>query len=893
MELSPFSTIERVYGLRSRGHFHDAASAPDVTGQDDVHDSPWRYHSEVRDYYQAGPTRSEGQKLSSGDYLKAADMTPAEREFTTSFTYTSTGETVSIAATQQKAKELALAGTPSLVKRRESLAKFAGCVLASLLWVDIDESGDLALAHDHAKETVSVLEQYGVPLDLIRVNFSGSKGFHVLFPSACVGLDLLGPQPAPLLAKRLAKTMPALFPHADPQCYGPTQVLRVPNTRNTKSGLFCVPLSVDELRTLSIEQIKSLAAAPRQRADAPQADLLQVPPVPALRAKFEDLFRQLDAHTSDYASKRLYAGSDSITCTEALVQWLNDNRWPHDAPVPRDGGCTIIRLRECPTGPHSAQGDHGSFMVFEQGNFIFSCFHTGCRPKRDPVSGRDDVQACTQTALTRITARNNVSLTLRTPEKKRDFTVLANGVAADYFTREGQPSLRHHRSTFYAYQGTGYRELEPADLDNQIMHWLRLNAPAQADRYTGDNLRAHLAAIGAVPSTQAINTWMDDSHAQGDYLAFRNGVLNLTSFLRGLPLEECFHAHSPLFFGSEAVPFDFDPAAKCPGFLKFLEQVQPDADARQFLQEFSGYTFTNRCDYQTMAFLFGSGSNGKNTFGDILAGLHGPGDVTSIPISSFGDRFSLWPLGSSRLCYVSEVPTASPGGSFKLAEEKLKSVISGDLIQAERKNRDTYTVRPIAKLLILGNELPSLYDRSDGIWRRIVMIHFPVRIAPEQANRNLARDLLAAESSGIFNWAIEGLKRLHQRGHIIEPAASASLKSEHKLAMQHEVQFLMDHYACVGAGELPKGDPGTAFPTIYGQYKTWAELSGFLPVGSNKFGEAIAKLFPEARKLRKVVASSDGSGPQKVMYYVGLLPIHQSAEVPGSLPSKNTWSPKL
>jgi putative DNA primase/helicase len=63
-------------------------------------------------------------------------------------------------------------------------------------------------------------------------------------------------------------------------------------------------------------------------------------------------------------------------------------------------------------------------------------------------------------------------------------------------------------------------------------------------------------------------------------LGVQNGVLDLARGKLLLP--------SPEILVSKRCNVCYDPQAKCPRFLSYLEEVQPDAKVRAFLQRFTG-----------------------------------------------------------------------------------------------------------------------------------------------------------------------------------------------------------------------------------------------------------------------------------------------------------------
>ncbi len=127
------------------------------------------------------------------------------------------------------------------------------------LWFDIDND-DLNVALIDARQLVINIERIDSNLsEKVLIFFSGAKGFHIGLPSALFGMepskDL--PRVHRLLAKLIAKDV-----SIDAAIYEHNRLWRIPNTKNSKSGLYKIPLTFDQLATLSIADIKELAKHP-------------------------------------------------------------------------------------------------------------------------------------------------------------------------------------------------------------------------------------------------------------------------------------------------------------------------------------------------------------------------------------------------------------------------------------------------------------------------------------------------------------------------------------------------------------------------------------------------------------------------------------------------------
>jgi putative DNA primase/helicase len=78
------------------------------------------------------------------------------------------------------------------------------------------------------------------------------------------------------------------------------------------------------------------------------------------------------------------------------------------------------------------------------------------------------------------------------------------------------------------------------------------------------------------------------------------------------------------------LPFEYNPAAQCPMFDKYLLRVVPDADCRKVLAEYLGYIFINNLKLEKALILYGSGANGKSVFFEIVNAILG--EEISAPI---------------------------------------------------------------------------------------------------------------------------------------------------------------------------------------------------------------------------------------------------------------------
>jgi len=171
--------------------------------------------------------------------------------------------------------------------REQSLQGYRGMVWAAWFAIDFDGKPDLATVLEPARCTVTALLRLGWPREHVLPFFSGNRGIHLLFRTPVAGtlpqtnyefaagqfcqnivdqaVRLLAP-PTPCRpdgALDDPRLDPAWHQTIDWARYRPNAMLRAPNTRHEATGLFKIPLSIDELLTLDAADIQSLAKQPR------------------------------------------------------------------------------------------------------------------------------------------------------------------------------------------------------------------------------------------------------------------------------------------------------------------------------------------------------------------------------------------------------------------------------------------------------------------------------------------------------------------------------------------------------------------------------------------------------------------------------------------------------
>ena len=419
---------------------------------------------------------------------------------------------------------------------------------------------------------------------------------------------------------------------------------------------------------------------------------------------------------------------------------------------------------------------------------------------------------------------------------------------ADEFLKEhnisGRSLYRSFRGMWYFYRNNAYLQVMHDDLRSAVMTFLRDKFPNEAVSSVRNNVIANLDSknIASIPSYYPYPCWLPDGESAAGWTFMRNCVLNIEMAAKKVSgakvsQAEVIREHTPELFSTFHVGFNYDPDAKCPKFRKFITDVQPDPDGREVLQMLCGLGLVPDTRYEVIFLLFGEAGTGKSTFNDILKNVVGPANVCCLPLSKFSEKHSTHLLTENLLNIVGDLPTSDGIGNLHMNEGMLKDVSSGGDISIERKGKDPMTAPAIARCIFASNTLPAFADRSSGIWDRLRIIPFNERFRGTPKHiPDLKREISATELSGVFNWAIEGLAKLRELRRFPDHPEGRGIAADHRLACDHERQFLDEGYHEREGGYIAKME-------LYAAYQEFCRVNGYRAKNAANFSRELKRVF--------------------------------------------------
>lgn len=276
------------------------------------------------------------------------------------------------------------------------------------------------------------------------------------------------------------------------------------------------------------------------------------------------------------------------------------------------------------------------------------------------------------------------------------------------------------------YENGIWKVIPPSDFARDVAGlFQRLRAPFSSGR------------IASVVETLKLIITQQDAPARR-LIGFRNGVLDTSTGI--------FSPHHKSYWLRTLCDVDFTPPVEgetlethAPNFWRWLDRAASgNAEKRDVILAALFMVLANRYDWQLFLEVTGPGGSGKSILAEIATLLAGEDNATSADIDTLEDprkRASL--IGFSLIRLPDQEKWSGDGAG-------LKAITGGDAVSVDPKYQNPYSTHIPAVILAVNNNPMRFTDRSGGVSRRRVIIHFPEQIAPEERDPQL-RDKIARE----------------------------------------------------------------------------------------------------------------------------------------------------
>ena len=263
------------------------------------------------------------------------------------------------------------------------------------------------------------------------------------------------------------------------------------------------------------------------------------------------------------------------------------------------------------------------------------------------------------------------------------------------------------------------------------------------------------------------------------------------------------------------LPVAYNPDAPPPeAWLQFLSQLLYPEDIPT-LQEFFGYCLIPSTKAQKMLFLIGKGGEGKSRVGIVLQSLLGSNMKTGSIAKVENNQFSRADLQHVLVMLDDDMKMEALSQT-----NNIKAIVTAELpMDLEKKGKQSYQGDLRVRFLAFGNgALQALHDRSYGFFRRQLILEAKER-DPNRKDDPIIAEKLCKEKTGIFLWAIEGLRRLVENDFHFTTSQRAQSNMENAV---NEGNNILEFMHSEGYFHF-KADATVSSRDLYTTYQQWCE----------------------------------------------------------------------
>lgn len=321
------------------------------------------------------------------------------------------------------------------------------------------------------------------------------------------------------------------------------------------------------------------------------------------------------------------------------------------------------------------------------------------------------------------------------------------------------------------------------------------------------------------------------SIAKPCYIGVNNGILDINK----MELME----FTPNIYLTNIINADYKEGIKSDQIEKFISDISnDDQEIIQLMYEMIGYSMYRDNFIQKAFFFHSPGGNGKSTLFKLLHEFYGHDNTSALSFKDIQSRFK--PASLQRIL-VNIADDIDP--DYLKETGNYKTIVTGDRLNVERKGKDDFNFSPYVKLMFASNELPQTTDRTNGFYRRMVIVPMYRQFGGlnQPKDSMMIHKLISSENlSALLNYSLKALKELLDRGAIIEPKETIKQKELYKLE-NNPILLFINEVEDEDFRSIP-AFLGRPVKKAYENYNNWCIRNGYKPVNSNNFGKEVKKL---------------------------------------------------
>lgn len=251
---------------------------------------------------------------------------------------------------------------------------------------------------------------------------------------------------------------------------------------------------------------------------------------------------------------------------------------------------------------------------------------------------------------------------------------------------------------------------------------------------------------------------------------------------------------SPRYFITNPLKYKIGDSTDTPTIDKFFDEWV-GGEYKENLYEIIAYCCCQEQFMQRIIALCGAGSNGKGTFLNLTKKFLGNENCCSSTIKAFSTRnFESSATYKKLVCFFGEADSSDLSNT-----NLIKSLTGEDLIRYEFKNKTTFSEESITTPILATNSLPITPDKSDGFYRRFLILDFPNQFP---IKRDLLKEIPYEEFENLSLKIIETLKKLYKSQEFLNEGDIEYRRKRYEERSNPIISFISEFFDEDGTGKI-------------------------------------------------------------------------------------------
>lgn len=423
------------------------------------------------------------------------------------------------------------------------------------------------------------------------------------------------------------------------------------------------------------------------------------------------------------------------------------------------------------------------------------------------------------------------------------------------------PDIRYFKGQWMRYTEGHYEDITPESVRGDVYSYLEskmfLNDAGVAVPYKVT--RAKVTDItdalqGLCNIDDEAPCWLEDRGLPDIHLliAFRNGILDLNEYMQG---RIKMYDPTPALFSYNILPYDFNEDSYSQIWEDFVDDIfNEDDDKFELLAQWFGYNCVPDMSYEKLMLLTGRPRSGKGTVLNTMIHMLGKNQCVGTSFQNLTSEFGYQPLVGKLAAIMGDAKVSKRNEAGK-ALEKILQIVGGDPVGVRKMYKGSLGETHLTcRFTVAMNDIPNLPDQANALEPRLNVLKFTNTYMGRE-DRGLKRRLqIEAQEGRLINFALDGLKSLHEAGQFTEPKDSLEVIQATKELTQ-PVSVFIDECCELMPFNGDENEYHIEKNMLFAAWDKWCDRSGRNSGNAAMFGRWMVQACPLIESKRIMIGT--------------------------------------